>query len=32
MKNVFDKLAEVAKKEWVQYLHEMTFGTYGQFF
>jgi PhnB protein len=32
LKNVFDKLAEGAKKEWFQDLHEMPFGTYGQFF
>ena len=32
LKNVFDKLAEGAKKEWFQGLHEMPFGTYGQFF
>ena len=29
---MFDKLAEGAKKEWFQDLHEMPFGTYGQFF
>jgi PhnB protein len=32
LKNVFDKLAEGAKKEWFQDLHEMPFGIYGQFF
>jgi len=32
LKNVFDKLAEGAKKEWFQDLHEMPFGMYGQFF
>lgn len=32
LKNVFDKLAEGAKKEWFQDLHEVPFGTYGQFF
>jgi PhnB protein len=32
LKNVFDKLAEGAKKEWYQDLHEMPFGIYGQFF
>ncbi|MGZ3630052.1 MAG: VOC family protein [Ktedonobacteraceae bacterium] len=32
LKTVFDKLAERAHKEWFQELHDMTFGTYGQFF
>ena len=32
LKEVFDKVAEGAKKEWFQDLHEMPFGTYGQFF
>jgi PhnB protein len=32
LKTVFDKLAEGAHKEWFQELHEMPFGTYGQFF
>jgi len=29
---VFDKLAEGADKQWLQALHEMPFGVYGQFF
>jgi PhnB protein len=29
---VFAKLAAGARKEWFQELHEMPFGTYGQFF
>jgi PhnB protein len=32
LKKVFYKLAEGAQKEWFQDLHEMPFGTYGQFF
>ena len=32
LKIVFDKLAEGANKEWFQELHDMPFGTYGQFF
>ncbi len=32
LKTVFDKLSEGARKEWFQELHEMPFGTYGQFF
>ncbi|MGZ4908225.1 MAG: hypothetical protein ACXVIG_07295 [Halobacteriota archaeon] len=32
LKTVFDKLAEGASKEWFQELHDMPFGTYGQFF
>ncbi len=32
LKAVFDKLAEEANKEWFQELHNMPFGTYGQFF
>ena len=32
LKTVFDKLAERAHKEWFQELHDMPFGTYGQFF
>ena len=32
LKTVFDKLAEGANKEWFQELHDMPFGTYGQFF
>jgi PhnB protein len=32
LKVVFDKLAEGAKKDRFQELHEMPFGTYGQFF
>ena len=32
LKSVFYKLAEGAKKDWFQDLHEMPFGTYGQFF
>ncbi len=32
LKTVFDKLAAGANKEWFQELHDMPFGTYGQFF
>jgi PhnB protein len=32
LKQVFDKLAEGANKEWFQDLHDMPFGTYGQFY
>ncbi len=32
LKNVFDKLAEGAKKDWFQDLHDMPFGVFGQFF
>ena len=32
LKAVFDKLSEGANKEWFQELHDMPFGTYGQFF
>ena len=32
LKTVFDKLAEGASKEWFQELHNLPFGTYGQFF
>ena len=32
LKVVFDKLAEGANKKWFQELHDMPFGTYGQFF
>ncbi len=32
LKVVFDKLAEGADKKWFQELHDMPFGTYGQFF
>jgi len=32
LKAVFDKLAEGASKAWFQELHDMPFGTYGQFF
>ncbi len=32
LKAVFDKLAEGANKEWFQGLHDMPFGSYGQFF
>ncbi len=32
LKTVFDKLSEGASVEWFQALHEMPFGTYGQFF
>ena len=32
LKTVFDKLAEGASNEWFQGLHDMPFGTYGQFF
>jgi len=31
LKTVFDKLSEGASVEWFQALHEMPFGTYGQF-
>ena len=32
LRAVFDKLAVGAQREWFQELHEMPFGTYGQFF
>lgn len=32
LKPVFDKLSDRANKEWLQELHEMPFGLYGQFF
>lgn len=32
LKAVFDKLAEETDKKWIQALHDMPFGTYGQFF
>jgi PhnB protein len=32
LKTVFDKLSDGAKKEWLQELHDMPFGTYGQFY
>ncbi len=32
LKAVFDKLAEGAEKERFQELHDMPFGTYGQFY
>ncbi len=32
LQTVFDKLKEGASKEWFQELHDMPFGTYGQFF
>lgn len=32
LKTVFDKLAAGAERDWFQDLHEMPFGTYGQFF
>jgi PhnB protein len=32
LKEVFDKLSEGAHKEWFQELHDLPFGTYGQFF
>ncbi|MCF8564608.1 VOC family protein [Alicyclobacillus tolerans] len=32
LKAVFDKLADGADKQWFQELHDMPFGTYGQFF
>ena len=32
LKTVFDKLADGANKEWFQELHNLPFGTYGQFF
>jgi PhnB protein len=32
LKKVFDRLAEGAREEWFQPLHELPFGTYGQFF
>jgi PhnB protein len=32
LKTVFDKLSEGAEKDWFQELHDMPFGTYGQFY
>lgn len=32
LKTVFDKLADGADRDWFQELHDMPFGTYGQFF
>lgn len=32
LKVVFDRLAEGARKEWFQELHDVPFGSYGQFF
>jgi PhnB protein len=32
LQTVFDKLKDGASKEWLQELHDMPFGTYGQFF
>lgn len=32
LKALFDKLADGANQEWFQELHEVPFGTYGQFF
>ena len=32
LKNVFDRLSVGANKEWFQELHDVPFGTYGQFF
>jgi PhnB protein len=32
LRAVFDKLAQGASKDWFQDLHELPFGTYGQFF
>jgi PhnB protein len=32
LRRVFDRLAEGAREEWFQPLHELPFGTYGQFF
>lgn len=32
LKEVFDKLAQGAHEAWFQELHELPFGTYGQFF
>ena len=32
LKTVFDKLADGANQEWFQELHDLPFGTYGQFF
>ena len=32
LKIVFDKLAKEANKDWFQDLHDMPFGTYGQFY
>ena len=32
LKTVFDRLAEGASEEWFQPLHDLPFGTYGQFF
>lgn len=32
LKAVFDRLADGANREWFQELHDMSFGSYGQFF
>ena len=32
LKTVFDKLSKGADKDWFQELHDMPFGTYGQFY
>ena len=32
LKAAFDRLADGADRQWLQELHEMPFGTYGQFF
>lgn len=32
LKAVFDRLSQGARKDWYQPLHEVPFGTYGQFF
>ena len=32
LKTVFDKLSKEASKDWFQELHDMPFGTYGQFY
>ena len=32
LKQVFDKLAKGADKKWLQELHDMPFGLYGQFY
>ncbi len=32
LKTVFDKLSDGARKEWFQELHNLPFGSYGQFF
>ena len=32
LETVFDKLSKGANKDWFQELHDMPFGTYGQFY